>query len=76
MESNFSSSANKSKRKKKKKTGRPRMDDRKAMNAIFYIARTGCQWKALPRSLGASGPVNDRFQEWKHQDWRIQTYVD
>ena len=30
------------------------MDDRKAMNAIFYIARTGCQWKALPRSLGAS----------------------
>ena len=32
--------------KRKKKTGRrPRIDDRKAMNAIFYIARTGCQWK-------------------------------
>ena len=30
------------------------MDDRKAMNAIFYIARTGCQWKGLPQSLGAS----------------------
>ena len=28
-------------KRKKKKTGRPRMDDRKAMNAIFYIARTG-----------------------------------
>ncbi len=39
---------------KKKKTGRPRMDDRKAMNAIFYVLRRGCQWKALPRSLGAS----------------------
>jgi len=36
--------------KQKKKSGRPRMDDRKAMTAIFYILRTRCQWKALPRS--------------------------
>jgi putative transposase len=35
------------------------------MNAIFYIARTGCQWKALPRSFGASSTVHDRFQEWR-----------
>jgi len=48
---------------KKKRTGRPRMDDRKAMNAIFYVLRTGCQWKALPRSLGASSTVHDRFQD-------------
>ena len=40
--------------KRKKKAGRPRMDDRKAMSAIFYVLRTGCQWNALPRSLGAS----------------------
>ena len=52
-------------RKKKKKTGRPRMDDRKAMSAIFYVLRTDCQWKALPRSLGASSTVHDRFQEWR-----------
>ena len=38
-------------KKKKKKTGRPRMDDRKAMSAIFYVLRTGCQWKALPRMI-------------------------
>ena len=45
---------------KKKKAGRPRMNDRQAMNAIFYILRTGCQWKnALPRSLGASSTVHD-----------------
>ena len=49
----------------RKKTGRPRMDDRKAMSAIFYVLRTGCQWKALPRSLGASSTVHDRFQEWR-----------
>ena len=51
--------------KPKKKAGRPRMDDRRAMTAIFYVARTGCQWKALPRSLGASSTVHDRFQEWR-----------
>lgn len=50
--------------KPKKKSGRPRMDDRQAMTAIFYVLRTGCQWKALPRSLGAASTVHDRFQEW------------
>ena len=52
-------------KRKKKKAGRPRMNDRKAMSAIFYVLRTGCQWKALPRSLGASSTVHDRFQEWR-----------
>jgi Putative transposase of IS4/5 family (DUF4096) len=41
------------------------MNDRKAMSAIFYVLRTGCQWNALPRSLGASSTVHDRFQEWR-----------
>ena len=50
-------------RRRKKKAGRPRMDDRKAMSAIFYVLRTGCHWNALPRSLGASSTVHDRFQE-------------
>jgi putative transposase len=49
----------------KKKDGRPRMDDRQAMTAILYVLRTGCQWKALPRSLGAASTVHDRFQEWR-----------
>ena len=52
-------------RRKKKKADRPRMDDRKAMSAIFYVLRTGCQWNALPRSLGASITGHDRFQEWR-----------
>ncbi len=51
--------------KPKPKGGRPRMSNRKAMDAIFYILRTGCQWKALPHSLGASSTVHDRFQEWR-----------
>jgi putative transposase len=51
--------------KRKKKAGPPRMNDRKAMSAIFYVLRTGCQWNPLPRSLGASSTVDDRFQEWR-----------
>jgi len=47
------------------KGGRPRDDNRKMMTAIFYILRTGCQWNALPRSLGASSTVHRRFQEWE-----------
>jgi transposase len=50
--------------KPKPRGGRPRMDDRRAADAIFYILRTGCQWKALPRCLGASSTVYDRFREW------------
>ena len=50
--------------KPKKKDGRPRMDDRQAADAIYYVLRTGCQWKALPRSMGAASTVHDRFTEW------------
>ena len=49
----------------KPKSGRGRMDNRKAMEAIFYVFRTGCKWKELPRSFGAPSTVHDRFQEWR-----------
>ncbi len=51
----------------KPKGGRPRMEDRQALDAMFYVLRTGCQWNALPRSLGASSTVHDRFQQWVEQ---------
>jgi putative transposase len=47
------------------KGGRPRMPNRQAFFAMFYLLRTGCQWNALPRQLGASSTVHDRFQEWR-----------
>lgn len=47
------------------KGGRPRMPDRAAFAAIIYVLRTGIQWNALPRELGASSTVHDRFQEWE-----------
>jgi putative transposase len=47
------------------KGGRTRVPDRRVFEAIVYILRTGIQWNALPRELGASSTVHDRFQEWE-----------
>lgn len=47
------------------KGGRPRMSDRKAFEAMIYVLRTGIQWNALPREMGASSTVHERFQEWE-----------
>lgn len=55
--------------KPKKKSGRPRMDDRQALTAMLYVLRTGCQWNALPRSLGASSTVHDRFRQWVEDEF-------
>jgi len=41
------------------------MPNRQAYAAIIYVLRTGIQWNALPRELGASSTVHDRFQEWE-----------
>jgi putative transposase len=41
------------------------MPDRQAFEAMVYVLRTGIQWNALPRDLGASSTVHDRFQEWQ-----------
>ncbi len=32
--------------------GRPRSDDRKVINGILYVLKTGCQWPALPKEYG------------------------
>ena len=45
--------------------GRPRKDDRVCMDAIFFVLRTGCQWKALDATQFCPGSTaHDRFQEW------------
>jgi len=44
--------------------GRPPMDNRKAFTGILFLFVTGCQWRLLPRYLGAKSTVHDRFQLW------------
>ena len=42
--------------------GRKPMEPRTALEAIFYVLRTGIQWKALPASFGASSSAHRYFQ--------------
>lgn len=39
-----------------KKNGRPRPDDRKVLNGIFFVLRTGTPWRDLPERLGLTRP--------------------
>jgi len=47
------------------KCHRKRIDNRKAMDAIFFVLRTGCQWEALDSTAICKHSVaHKRFQEW------------
>jgi transposase len=50
--------------------GRPPCDDRAALNFIWYVLWTGCQWKAVHRDwFGiSSSAAHDRFQLWRGLD--------
>jgi putative transposase len=45
--------------------GRPLRHDRRAVvNAIFYITRSGCQWRMLPKDYPPWQTVYDYFKQW------------
>ena len=47
--------------------GRPRTTDlREVVDAIFYILRTGCQWRYLPKDFPPKSTVWRYFDEWRH----------
>ncbi|CAN7541738.1 IS5 family transposase [Pararhizobium sp. LjRoot255] len=46
--------------------GRPRKADlREIVNAILYIAATGCQWRMLPKDFPPCSTVQRYFYEWR-----------
>ena len=50
----------------RKATGRPpRLERREVVNAILYVLRTGCQWRALPHDLPPWGTVWWSFRQWR-----------
>jgi transposase len=55
--------------------GRPRLKLRKVADGIFYVLRTGCQWKAAPQEFGSGSALHSYFQEWArrhvfHKLWK------
>lgn len=48
------------------KAGAPRTTNlREVVNAIFYIIRTGVQWRLLPHDFPPEGTVRDYFHRWR-----------
>ena len=44
--------------------GKPRVDDRRVVNGIFYVLRTHCPWRDLPERYGPRMTVYNRFNRW------------
>ena len=45
------------------RTGRPRCDDRTAINGILFVLTVGCRWEELPEKYGSKSTAHLRFQE-------------
>lgn len=46
--------------------GRPRKyDDRLIMNTIFYVLRSGCQWRMVPHDLAPWGAAYRWYRRWQ-----------
>jgi putative transposase len=54
-------------------TGRPRTRDlREIVDGIFYVLRTGCQWRYLPETYGPWSTVYYYFYQWRRDGtWAV-----
>lgn len=61
---------------RRSRPGRPReVDLREVVNALFYHAREGCSWRALPHDFPAWNCVYHYFQQW-NRDSTWQKILD
>ena len=50
----------------RRRHGRPRTTDlREVLNAILYMARTGCQWRMLPKEFPPRSTIQRYFYAWR-----------
>jgi putative transposase len=47
------------------RTGRPLADLRQVLNGILYLARTGCQWRLLPKDFPPWSTVHTWYRRWR-----------
>ena len=48
-----------------KPRGVPRVDDRRVLNGIFWVLRTGAPWEDMPERYGPRTTVYNRFNRWR-----------
>src|SRR5215831_7274109 len=49
----------------RKRMGRPPADLRRVLNAIFYLVRSGCQWRLLPHDFPPWSTVHTWYRRWR-----------
>ena len=49
--------------RRSRKGGRPWVPLRQMLDGIFYVLRTGCQWKAVPPEFGSGSTLHRWFQK-------------
>ena len=42
---------------------------RRIVDAVFYLLRTGCQWRALPHEYPSWSSVFYHYAKWRRQGW-------
>ena len=51
-----------------KRGGRKRTTDiREVVNAIFYIERSGCQWRMIPNDFPPRSTIGEYFYQWRNE---------
>ena len=45
--------------------GVPRVDDRRVLNGIFWVLRSGAPWRDLPERYGPYTTCYNRFVRWR-----------
>ncbi len=58
-----------------RKGGRPPVDKRTIVNGLMYFARSGCQWRMLPREFGPWSTVHHYYRLWR-RNGVLQTIHD
>ena len=57
-----------------KKMGRPQTDNRKLLNGVLWILRTGAPWRDLPECYGPWQTVYKRFAQWE-KDEKLKNFL-
>jgi len=48
-----------------KPRGVPRVDDRRVLNGIFWVLRSGARWADVPERYGPPTTIYNRFNRWR-----------
>ena len=62
-----------------KPRGVPRVDDRRVLNGIMWVLRSGAPWRDLPERYGPCMTCYNRFNRWRKKGiWGLcpQTWCD